>query len=627
MPAGVPAGTRPTGGPAGTGSAGDGLPPDRPSGVGDPVPRTPEERAAQRAARELRSINIALYSASLLLVAAGGLFIGAAVPGTARAATISVVVALFYVSGLVLHTRLPHLRPAAVAFTGTGLALLPVAGLFFGFLTGQVALAWFATAVVGTVAYVLAAVRLHSRVVAFLTLPFFLSIALSSVSLLGGALVWYFTCSIGVAAILAGLLRLAPGWLPEVISRAVVDTHRLLAPSALVASVLLGPVLTEADRAPLWVVATLYYAALLAFYDAQRVQHFYAVRLVGTIAVVLAAGAAGSPAGWISFLLAVCLALQITALLAVPGRARAFLDAARSAGRDNPDVVTRRASLYAVDVVLTFVMLGLAAAAAIFSSGWGLLAGPGNGPDPLLPVLLVLITGMAIAVRSGGLLESLVLPGVLLSTMTRWDDPWRTETVLALTAVYLVLRAGRSTGRYRERFMLAARGAVTLLAPTAVLVHVQPPLLPPWRVGEVAGLALLVAFAVNQLVEVRRWRRRSASVYSPWVICTASGASLATAVALASGTEAFAVVASGLWLCVLAGCLTSLLLPLGKAGGRGLSAAAPHDAEGIEASDRGLSAAALHDPTDDAAGGRGPSAAAPQDPTDDAAVVGSCPLL
>ncbi len=551
------------------------VPPDHAPGTYTPVAPTPEERAAQRAARDLRTINIALYSASLLLVAAGGLFIGAAVPGAARAATIVVVVALFYVSGLVLYTRLPRLQPAAVAFTGTGLALLPVAGLLFGVLTGQGPLAWFATALIGTAAYLVAAVRLQSRVVAFLTLPFFLSIALSSVSLLGGALVWYFTSSIGVAALLAGLLRLAPRWLPDVVSRAVVDTHRFLAPAALVASLLLGDLLGEADRAQLWIVATAYYAALVAFFDVRRIQHFYALRLVVSIATVLTAWAADSSAGWGSLLLAGCLALQIAGLLAVPGRARMFLDGPRPPVADGPGVVPRRNSLYSIDILATFAILSLAAGAAVLTSIRPMVTG--SEPDALLPMLLVLVTGMGVAVRCGGMLELLVLPGVLLSAMTRWEDPWRTETVLALTIGYLLARAVRSTGRRRERFVLAARGALTALAPIAVLVHLQPPLVPPRQIGEFAGLALLMALSANQLVEVLRWRRRSPSVYSTWVVCGASGLSLASAVALASGAETSTIAAVGLWICVVAGCTTSLVLPLAEATPHVPPAAGTHD--------------------------------------------------
>lgn len=547
---------------------GDTLGPAPSRGVQDPPAPSPEERAAQRAARELRNINIALYSASLLLVAAGGLFIGAAVPGAAKAVTIGAVVALFYCSGLVLYTRLPRLRAAAVAFTGTGLALLPVAGLLFGVLTGQGASAWFATALVGTVAYVAAAVRLQSRVVAFLALPFFLSIALSSVSLLGGALVWYFTCSIGVAAVLAALLRLAPPWLPTVISRAVVDTHRLLAPTALVASLLLGGLLTTADRAQLWVVATAYYAALLAFFELSRIQHFYALRSAGSIAAVLVAWAAGCSTSWGALILAVCLALQVVGLLGARDRVRGFLDSARrpsveEAGH-HPDRQAG-ASRYALDVLVTFSVMTLVAAAVVLSSVVPTAAAPSGSPDALLPMLLVLVTGMAIAVRCAGAFQALVLPGVVLGAVTHWDDPWRTEVVLSLTAIHLLARGLRSGDLHREHFMLAARAAVTALAPVAVLVHVASPGVPAGGVGELAGLALVLALVVNQLAEALRSRRHPGSGYGSWVVCVAGGASLVTVVALAAGAGTFAIAAIGLWSCVLAGCITSLVLPLAGA--------------------------------------------------------------
>jgi hypothetical protein len=290
-----------------------------------PVPPSPEDRTAAKAVRDLRTINIALYAASLLLVAAGGLFIGAAVPGPARAVTICSVVALFYAGGLILHARLPRLRPAAVAFAGTGLALLPVAGLLFGVLTGEGPLAWFGTALIGTVAYLLAAVRLQSRVVAYLSLPFFLSIALSSVSLIGGALIWYFTCSIGVAALFAVLAHPAPRWMPEVLTRAVLDAHRVLTPMALAASLLLGSLLAPSDRALLWVVAAVHYGALLVFVPVLRIVHFYATRLVATLAAVFIMAELDVPFFWAVMVLALCIALQLAGALVLAAPLRRLL--------------------------------------------------------------------------------------------------------------------------------------------------------------------------------------------------------------------------------------------------------------------------------------------------------------
>ena len=122
---------------------------------------------------------------------------------------------LFYAAGLILHGRVPRLRPAAVAFTGTGLAIVPFAGIAsytLGFPDAPGV--WLATSLVGTAAYAFAAVRLKSRLVVYLSVAFLLSAAWSSVAIVGAALAWYFAALIVFSAVLslAGyLLRHASG--------------------------------------------------------------------------------------------------------------------------------------------------------------------------------------------------------------------------------------------------------------------------------------------------------------------------------------------------------------------------------------------------------------------------------
>ena len=79
--------------------------------------------------RALRNIDITLYVAALLMVAAASLFIAIALPPTAKVVGLGLVTAGFYAVGLVMHARSERLRPAATAFTATGLALLPMTGL------------------------------------------------------------------------------------------------------------------------------------------------------------------------------------------------------------------------------------------------------------------------------------------------------------------------------------------------------------------------------------------------------------------------------------------------------------------------------------------------------------------
>ena len=80
-----------------------------------------------------------------------------------------------------------------MAFTGTGLALVPVIGLaLYSFVWQNGPAAWLATSLIGTLAYIAAALRLESRVLAYLSLTFLVSTAWSGMAVLGAALVWSF---------------------------------------------------------------------------------------------------------------------------------------------------------------------------------------------------------------------------------------------------------------------------------------------------------------------------------------------------------------------------------------------------------------------------------------------------
>src|SRR5574337_162545 len=59
------------------------------------------------------------------------------------------------------------------------------------------------TSLIGTVAYVVAAVRLQSRLVVYLSIAFLLSTAWSSVAVLGAALAWYFAALVVFSALLS----------------------------------------------------------------------------------------------------------------------------------------------------------------------------------------------------------------------------------------------------------------------------------------------------------------------------------------------------------------------------------------------------------------------------------------
>ena len=158
-----------------------------PSLGGAPFEESPAERLARKEKRERQNINVTLYVASLLLVAAGALFVGTSLPAVMFCRR-CLITALFYGAGSALPQRL-GLRPAAVAFAGTGLALVPVAGLaMYNFAVQDGPLAWLMTSVVGTLATSLPLFA-RSRVLVYLSLTFVVSTAWSGVAVLGASLI------------------------------------------------------------------------------------------------------------------------------------------------------------------------------------------------------------------------------------------------------------------------------------------------------------------------------------------------------------------------------------------------------------------------------------------------------
>lgn len=196
---------------------------------------------AQKEQETLRNLNVLLYVASFLIVAAAALFVTLVMPAGIKLFSLIFVTLAFYVTGLVLHARSTRLQPAAIAFVGTGLAILPFIGFALtslGGMSGEVA--WLVTSLVGLGAYGLAAVRLQSEFISYLTMAFMLSLALSTVSALSLSIVWYFIVVIGVSLICNLVAILWPQILPRTFIIPLDQTSRYTTPVALAASLFMA---------------------------------------------------------------------------------------------------------------------------------------------------------------------------------------------------------------------------------------------------------------------------------------------------------------------------------------------------------------------------------------------------
>ncbi|MFB9071705.1 hypothetical protein ACFFX0_11015 [Citricoccus parietis] len=210
---------------------------------------------------------------------------------TARVAGLAVVVGLFYGAGLVVHATSRTLRPASTAFTGTGLALVPVAGVALDVLVlHDPALSWLLTSAVGTAMMVFAAVRLDSRIVAYLTVPFLLSTVMASGAAVQQGLVWALIASIGLAVLMAWISVEGPGrnrWLPAAFRTAFAQTHQWIVPGMVVLGLTVGVWIEPVQMFLLLLSACAYYATVAVIGpERYRLAATYAVRCGVLVALV-----------------------------------------------------------------------------------------------------------------------------------------------------------------------------------------------------------------------------------------------------------------------------------------------------------------------------------------------------
>ena len=425
-------------------------PPPRPD-LPQPPSATPEELAQEKRRRDHRNVNITLYTACLLLVAAASLFIGSALPASARVVGLIVVTALFYVGGLVVHAVSSRLRPAATAFTGTGLALLPIVGVALDVLVlDRPAVSWLIVSAVGTALMVVAAARLRSRVVAYLAVPFLLSTVIAAGPAVQQGMVWGLTASIVLSTLMAWLTAGEDRvrWMPEQFQRALADTHHWITPGVILLSVALGAWLEPVHFAMLLLAAAAYYVTVAVLGgSALRLAASYAARLCIT-------GAAGallwmveaSPTLW-------------TGVLGVVLGAQVLLTAAASrSARGGASGLVRSGFLpwqpgLRVDQLVCLVLLwflALAGQAAL-------------GARPAVPVSLAwaVLVGLAVLMAVLGVLTTTaperrlawqaavpaaLAPGLVLPVV---DSPWRAIGIvamaLAVQVVIVVLLRRRGT--------------------------------------------------------------------------------------------------------------------------------------------------------------------------------------
>lgn len=199
---------------------------------------------AEKVNEPLDQIVLMLYVGAFLLLGGMSLFIVyGGLADSLRLILIATMTLTMYGSGLLLFGVRAALRPAAVAFLGIGLVMIPLTGYAAVYLMQtDPHLTWFITSIVGLIAYVYALMVTKAEVVGYLVFLMWLSLAQSAVTLFGGTLQWFAWVSLALATVTQLALPYAKKYIGTELTYPFWLSSLLLVPIALIVS--LGQVST-----------------------------------------------------------------------------------------------------------------------------------------------------------------------------------------------------------------------------------------------------------------------------------------------------------------------------------------------------------------------------------------------
>lgn len=246
-----------------------------------------QEMPVRTVTDENQSINVILYVASFLLVAAAVLFIGTNVPDVIKVVSAWGISIGFYAAGLALHAYTKRLKPAGVAFVGTGLALLPFAGLAMNlYAVHNAELSWFITSCIGLAAFLYATLALRSQALAYLTLGFVFSLSVSSAHVLQAPLVWSFIVIIVVASLLNFIAFLKPRRLSHLFLTPIDQSGQIAVPLAIFGSWVMGGQLELWQHGTVLAISALHYA-VAALRPHNRRTYIFIARVLGMLSLLV----------------------------------------------------------------------------------------------------------------------------------------------------------------------------------------------------------------------------------------------------------------------------------------------------------------------------------------------------
>lgn len=192
-----------------------------------PIEQVPHIDDREKERGRKTTINIALYTASLLLTA-GILLLAQAINLSIqlRFGLVWLFIFIYYIIGQILYARLPILKSASTALIGTALAAVPIGGWTMNLLLGiDPAWCWLIASVIGAILCVDATVRLNSRPLAYVSLLSMFTMTTSLPAVVHAQLVWYY-----VVMLLFGCLMTVAAYFSSRLPRQFVEPLNVVNP-------------------------------------------------------------------------------------------------------------------------------------------------------------------------------------------------------------------------------------------------------------------------------------------------------------------------------------------------------------------------------------------------------------
>ncbi len=477
QPAQQPAPSQPYLQPAATSSAPYAQPFASPAAPAAPAKPVKPIKVLTKRERELRNINITLYVAALMIVAAGALFLSFALPPLSKLIAFFLLTAAFYGGGLLTYALKPSLRPAGAAFAGTGLALLPLCAIATYSTTGLSGPAtWLVFSAIGTVAVGYATLKFKSRVLAWVAVLILVSTAMASAAAMQRGVLYYMLILLVLSIILMILAVRSPKVRQSIFFQALSGTAQLLPAFVFALTLILIEPLTSRDM--FWIFALLTAQLLLSvrLLANLRLVRFYAAR--ASFMLMLAAGCHylgfSSTTTWV--VIALAFGIQAVAVLL-------YANGYRKALGLRADVLRiERAVLWG------FGILSMSAAFAL---------APTTEESMLRYVVLPLFMALSLpGLLRSTKLESGVLAVLPLLALVNWKEhTWSPLPAFALALLGLSLAHHRAKSVHQlilghTRWVLGLVGAGVLGAAVSELTT-------PWYSGSMGPSIVIAALLVN----------------------------------------------------------------------------------------------------------------------------------